>query len=145
MQLLALQLSYTTELRSMALQLHKNSYRTQLCRSYSACTGTLPCSISMAFNRTASLPSRVQRLESKTTVSHRLVICQCLHWQKPLNAGYLCLIDVGLFRKSEAQRMRSIRSKKYSNTHCSGHMGWVYEFNERIIWTVQWVDSLKRI
>ena len=89
----------------------------------------------MAFNRTASLPSGVQRLESKTTVSHRLVICQCLHWQKPLNAGYLCLIDVGLFRKSEAQRMRSIRSKKNSNMVCSGQVGWVYEFNGRIIWT----------
>ena len=58
-----------------------------------------------------------------------------LHWQKALNAGYLCSIDVGLFRNSEAQRMRSIRSKKYSDMVCSGQAGWVYEFNERIIWT----------
>jgi hypothetical protein len=43
--------------------------------------GALPCSISMALNRTDNLPPRVQRLESKTTVSHQLVICQCSHRQ----------------------------------------------------------------
>ena len=69
----ALQSCSTTWLYSSAIQ--------QLCSVVTVpVPGTPPCSISMAFIRTASLPSGVQRLESKTTVSHHLVICQCLHW-----------------------------------------------------------------